>query len=259
MRLLVLAALLPLALSAGARTAAAQGRAVPGSVLLLQVRDEQGRPLSDAQVVVGGVNKTGRSDATGEAFVNAIPAGNRLLEVRRPGYGMVRLAADFAGADTVRREVRLTPQPVELEGIVATSWGRSMRLRRNGFYDRQRGGMGAYMTADRIELLHPLRTVDIFRYMRGFIVRQTSAGPVVVGTRGTGLGNRDCIPTVYLDGMAMVSHNAKDQHDAIDMIRPDDILAVEAYAGPASIPAEYNPLGSACGVILVWTRGGSTT
>jgi hypothetical protein len=38
------------------------------------------------------------------------------------------------------------------------------------------------------------------------------------------------------------------------MIRPDDILAVGAYAGPASIPAEYNPLGSACGVILVWTR-----
>jgi hypothetical protein len=258
MRLIVLAALIPLALSAGARAAAAQARA-PGSVLLLQVRDEQGRPLPDAQVVVGGVNRTGRSDATGEAFVNQIPAGNRLLEVRRQGYGMVRLAADFAGADTVRRQVALTPQPVELEGIVATSWGRSMRLRRNGFYDRQRAGMGAYMTADRIELLHPLRTVDIFRYMRGFLVRQTPAGPIVVGTRGSGLGNRDCIPTVYLDGMAMASHNTKDQHDAIDMIRPDDILAVEAYAGPASIPAQYNPLGSACGVILVWTRGGSST
>ena len=258
MRLIALAALIPLALSSGALPAAAQVRP-PGSVLLLQVRDEQGRPLPDAQVVVGGVNRTGRSDATGEAFVNQIPAGNRLLEVRRQGYGMMRLAADFAGADTVRREVRLTPQPVELEGVVATSWGRSMRLRRNGFYDRQRTGMGAYMTADRIELLHPLRTVDIFRYMRGFRVRQTASGPVVVGTRGTGLRSLDCIPTVYLDGMAMASHNARNQHDAIDMIRPDDILAVEAYAGPASIPPEYNPLGSACGVILVWTRGGSST
>jgi hypothetical protein len=38
------------------------------------------------------------------------------------------------------------------------------------------------------------------------------------------------------------------------MIRPNGILAVEAYAGPASIPAEYIPLGSACGVIQVWTR-----
>jgi Carboxypeptidase regulatory-like domain len=256
MRLLALAALLPLALPAAAQAQRAPARA-PGSVLLLQVRDEQGRPLSDAQVVVAGVNRSGRSDATGEAFVNQIPEGNRLVELTRPGYGQVRVAADFAGTDTVRREVRMTPQPVELEGVVATSWGRSMRLRRNGFYDRQRRGMGAYMTSDRIELLHPLRTVDIFRYMRGFLVRQTSSGPIVVGTRGNGIGNADCMPTVYVDGTAMVSQSKKTQHDAIDMIRPDDLLAVEAYPGPATIPAEYNPLGSACGVILFWTRGGS--
>ena len=56
----------------------------------------------------------------------------------------------------------------------------------------------------------------------------------------------------------MVSQSAKTQHDAVDLIRPDDLLAVEAYAGPASIPVEYNPLGSACGVILFWTRGGGT-
>ena len=205
---------------------------------------------------MAGVNKPVRSDAGGEAFVNQIPEGNRLVELTRPGYGQVRLAADFAGTDTVRREVRMTPQPVELEGVVATSWGRSMRLRRNGFYDRQRRGMGAYMTSDRIELLHPLRTVDIFRYMRGFLVRQTSSGPIVVGTRGNGISNADCMPTVYIDGTAMVSGSVKTQHDAIDMIRPDDLLAVEAYAGPASIPPEYNPLGSACGVILFWTRGG---
>jgi hypothetical protein len=248
-------ATLLLALSAATHAASAQARA-PGSVLLLQVRDEQGRPLSDAQVVVAGVNKLGRSDATGEAFINQIPEGNRLVELTRPGYSQVRLAADFSGADTVRREVRMTVQPVELEGVVATSWGRSMRLRRNGFYDRQRAGMGSYMTSDRIELLHPLHTVDIFRYMRGFLVRQTSSGPVVVSNRGSGLGSGDCIPTVYIDGMAMASGSRKDQHDAIDMVRADDLLAVEAYAGPASIPAEYNPLGSACGVILFWTRGG---
>jgi hypothetical protein len=226
-------------------------------VLLLQVRDEKGRPLSDAQVTVAGVNKPGRSDATGEAFLNQIPAGNRLVELTRPGYEAMRVAADFAGTDTVRREVAMKPQPVELEGVVATSWGRSMRLRRNGFYDRQRAGLGVSMTADRIELLHPLRTSDIFRYMRGFLVRQTSAGPVVVGTRGGGLGNRDCIPIVYLDGAATPSNNGRDQHDSLDMLRPDDILAIEAFQGPATIPAEFNPLGSACGVILIWSRAGT--
>jgi hypothetical protein len=252
---LSLLALIPLALAA-AGPAAAQGRA-PGTVHIRQVRDAKGRPVSDAQVVVGGVRKAGRSDAGGEAFIDGVPAGNRLIELRRPGYAMSRVSADFAGSDTVRKTVTLEEQAVEIEGVTATSWGRSMRLRRNGFYDRQRTGMGAYMTSDRIELLHPLRTADIFRYMRGFMVRQTSAGPVVVGLRGKGLGTGYCVPTVYLDGMALPSSNNRDQHDALDMMRPDDILAVEAYAGPATIPAEYNPLGSACGVLLVWTRGGT--
>lgn len=242
-----------LALLAVAQAAAAQQRPSPGSVLLLRVRDASGHAVSDAQVVVGGVRKSGRSDATGEVFIAEVPAGNRLIELRRQGFAMVRLAADFTGADTVRKEITLTEQPLELEGVVATSWGRSMRLRRNGFYSRQRQGLGAFMTSDRIELLHPLRTADIFRYMRGFMVRQTSAGPVVIGTRGGGLGTY-CVPIVYLDGAALVSGSIRDQHDALDMVPPDDILAVEAYQGVADIPAEYNPTGSACGVILIWTR-----
>jgi hypothetical protein len=42
-------------------------------------------------------------------------------------------------------------------------------------------------------------------------------------------------------------------------VGPDDIEAIEAYQGPASIPAEYNPLGNACGVILIWTRNAART
>jgi len=253
MRLTTPLAALTVSLLAGALPAAAQQHRPPGSVLILQVRDPQGHAVSDAQVTVGGLRRPGRSDAAGEVFITQIPAGNRLIELRRPGFAMARVAADFSGADTVRREIRMTVQAIELEGVVATSWGRSMRLRRNGFYDRQRQGLGAFMTADRIELLHPLRTAEIFRYMRGFMVRQTSAGPVVIGTRGGGL-QQYCVPIVYLDGAAMVSSSIRDQHDALDMVPPDDILAVEAYQGVADIPAEYNPTGSACGVILVWTR-----
>jgi len=255
MRLLpILLAPVLVAALAPADGAAQQQRHLPGSVLLMHVRDPQGRPISDAQVVIGGLRKTGRSDAAGEVFVTEIPSGNRLIDVRRPGFAMVRVASDFSGADTVRREITMAVQAVELEGIVATSWGRSMRLREMGFYDRQRRGLGAYMTSDRIELLRPYQTFELFRYMRGFSVRYTRDGPVVVTTRGKGLQLGECIPIVYLDGMALVSGNTKDQHDALYMILPEDIEGVEAYAGPASIPAEYNPLGSACGVILVWTR-----
>jgi hypothetical protein len=232
-----------------ARTAAAQARAT-GAVLLLQVRDEQGHPLTGAQVAVGGVRRVGRSDAGGQVLLDAIPAGNRLVDVRRPGYGMVRVAADFAAADTVRREVVMTPDPIELDGIVATSWGRSMRLHRAGYYERQRRGLGAYMGRERLDQIRPARTVDAFRHMRGFKVLPRGLQQIVVDTRGG-----DCLPKVYIDGTKMFVISARDQAQALNMVSPDDIEAIEAYLGP-TIPVEYNPVGSVCGVILIWTRAG---
>jgi hypothetical protein len=256
MRILPSLATVTLALLAGAHAAVAQQRA-PGSVLILQVRDEQGHAVSDAQVTVGGLRRRGRSDATGEVFITQIPAGNRLIELRRPGFAMARVAADFSGADTVRREIRMTAQAIELEGVVATSWGRSMRLRNMGFYDRQRRGIGTFVTRERLDDLHLVHTRDVFRHVRGFLVRPVGPYEVVEGARGFGVAG--CLPAIYLDGMRMVVRNVRDQSDALGLVGPDDIEAIEAYQGPASIPAEYNPLGNACGVILIWTRNAART
>jgi hypothetical protein len=243
-------AVLLLALAGGALPAAAQARG-GRSVLVVRVLDEQKHPLTGALVTVGGVAHRATTDGSGEAWVTGIEPGNRLVEVRRTGYAFQRVAADFAGADTVRREVALAPAPVELEGVMVTSWGRSMRLRRSGFYDRQRRGLGAFMGREQLERIRPVHTIDAFRYMRGFMVLPAGAHQVVAGTRGGG-----CLPNVYIDGAQMFVGDERDQEQALAMVSPDDIEGIEAYQGPASIPAEYNPLGSVCGVILIWTRAG---
>jgi hypothetical protein len=242
-------AMLLLALAGGVLPAAAQGRG--GSVLVVRVLDEQKRPLAGAFVTVGGVEHRGTTDASGQAWVTGIGAGNRLVEVRRPGYGFQRVAADFAGADTVRREVAMAPAPVELEGLTVTSWGRSMRLRRSGFYDRQRRGLGSFLGREQLDRIRPVHTIEAFRYMHGFIVLPSGPHQMVMGTRGGG-----CLPNVYIDGMEMFVRDVRDQEQALAMVSPDDIEGIEAYQGPASIPVEYNPLGAVCGVILIWTRAG---
>jgi hypothetical protein len=160
------------------------------------------------------------------------------------------VAADFAADDTVRREVVMTPEPVEIDGIVATSWGRSMRLHRVGYYERQQRGLGAFLGRDRLDQIRPARAVEAFRHMRGFKVLPRGPHQVVMDNRGGG-----CLPQVYIDGTKMMVTNARDQAQALNMASPDDIEAIEAYLGPA-IPVEYNPVGSVCGVILIWTRVG---
>lgn len=245
----MLAAVAVAALQLAPSPAAAQRRAAR-SLLLVHVTDEQGRPMPGAYVSVAGVPHGETTDRGGDARIAAVPQGNRLVEVRRQGYAFRRVGTDFVGGDTVRREVAMTPAPIELDGIVATSWGRSMRLVNNGFYDRQRRGLGAFMTRQRLDQLRPFHTADAFRYMRGFMVRSDGANDVVVGTRGGG----DCLPSVFIDGGTMFVRGSRDQSDALSMVRPDDIEAIEAYMGLGSVPAEYNMMGSSCGVILIWTR-----
>ena len=38
------------------------------------------------------------------------------------------------------------------------------------------------------------------------------------------------------------------------LVHPDNVAAIEVFPSPAGVPVQYNNRGSACGVILVWTR-----
>ncbi|MFL5541294.1 MAG: carboxypeptidase-like regulatory domain-containing protein, partial [Longimicrobiaceae bacterium] len=120
-RLLLAATLFPLALPVCAAPAAAQEQ--PGSLLVVRVLDEQGHPLMGARVTVGGVNREARSDGGGVARIERVPEGVRLVDVRREGYAYQRVASVFTPGDTVRREVVMKPDPIELEELTVTTWG----------------------------------------------------------------------------------------------------------------------------------------
>src|SRR6185369_261807 len=55
-----------------------------------------------------------------------------------------------------------------------------------------------------------------------------------------------CPVQLYLDDQYLASED-------IDIIKTPQVAAVEVYSG-ASMPAKYRIGGSACGVILVWSR-----
>jgi hypothetical protein len=243
----------PLLGAALAAPLGAQAPTAPASLLVVHVATDQGQPLRDALVTVGGVLEPARTNARGDAWIPGVPPGNRLVEVRHTGFAYLRVGTDFVGGDTVRRELRMQSQPVELPGVVATSWGRSMKLRNNGFYDRQRRGMGTFMTQDQIEAIHPLHTNDIFRHTRGaMVVRDRKGVESVVSSRGQSIGAK-CPMQLYVDNVPLLSRDPRDQQEAINGVPWNDIEALEIYTGPATIPAEYNVTGNACGVILFWT------
>lgn len=227
--------------------AAAQQRARP-TLSLVVVEEGSGRPVSDARVQVSGGGAAVYTDAEGRAEVRNIPAGRRMVSIHRIGYAPEQTVVEF-GSEDVAADVELRAQATEIEGVRVTSWGRSMALRNNGFYDRQHRGLGAFMDRRQIEARAAVKTIDIFRQVRGFGVTMNSKGEqMLVTTRAF------CSPLIFLDGIQMFTESGR--VDPSDFVNPTEVEAIEAYSGLGTIPPQYNTTGSLCGVILIWTRAG---
>jgi hypothetical protein len=116
-----------------------------------------------------------------------------------------------------------------------------------GYYEREKRGHGAFLDRAAIESRMAIRTLDIFRQVRGFNVAVNPKGePYLVNTRGY------CPPLLFLDGIQMYTVDGR--VDPSDFVHPEEVDAIEAYAGLGTIPPQYNTTGAACGVVLIWTK-----
>jgi hypothetical protein len=219
------------------------------------VVDSAGAPVVNARVEIAGVGVGTTTNDRGIGRIDRVPVGNRIVSATRIGYTAARLAVEFRAGETVARTITLASDPVALAGVSATAARNNPTLTRQGFYQRQKAGMGAFMTGEAIDRLRPARTVDLFRRMRGFSVIQTRRGYYeIVTNRGpSGMSGSCDGPLVFLDGI-LVPARSSTREDMLAFINPESLAGIEAYPGPSTVPAQYNLTGAACGVILLWTR-----
>jgi len=202
------------------------------------VRDPSGHPLSEAQVRVREAAGVARTDSAGRFTLTGQPAGSQVLETRRVGYLLSLVPVELRSGKSVDAVVSLT-RIVNLDSIRVVA----RRSRYPEFEQRRKGaGFGRYLEEADIEKRHPLETSDLFRMMPGFRVEGYGLDAHVVSTRGAISLTHGCDPNVVIDGM---------QHQEVNLLSPINIGAIEAYAGPAGAPPQYD---SACGVILIWTK-----
>jgi hypothetical protein len=215
------------------------------------VADSLDRPVPGARIVVSGSPGPGIADSTGNATVQPIAPGSRLVSIRHPGFREERALLDFAPGATIAIRVVLTPEPLALDTVVATAERFVLRLHHNGFYKRRQQGLGKFL--DRQDVARAERMggslCPLFYRIPGFSVAPSSVGVrcVVQSRRGPdSLGSGACQPAVYIDGMPA-------DMDQLAMLPPEHVEAIEAYAGAAEAPAEYGG-SSGCGVIVIWLR-----
>lgn len=188
------------------------------------------------------------------------------------GYADAEGEVRVSGGQVLEVEVRLDVRAIAIEPIIVTAVRREHLL--TGIAElewRIASGWGQFILEDQIRMRSPTRVTDLL-YETG--VHVTNNGRSIVMRRTL------CAPTVYIDDVKVTGrcprggsliegrrrgdsprHSpacdaSEEAAEAVNLLDPSSIYAIEVYRGPAETPGQYLDSDAKCGVILLWTRRG---
>lgn len=249
--------LLPLALlvaSALAAPSVAPAQGGPAGVQIVAREEGTGAPIPGAQVTVNGVGTVAVSDSMGRAHGVVVRTGVRLVRVQRVGYLPESFTVEFRPGEAVEAEVEMQRAPIELDGLTVTELMPSASLRNAGFYQRRKQGFGRFVDREELYRRKDSYLSSLMRTIPGVTVQYCSAtacgqrGYRLLASGSNGSMRLECPMRIFLDGMQV-------QNQDIDQLNVRALEGVEVYPREGGMPVQYAGTGSACGVVLLWTRG----
>src|SRR6185503_5294070 len=196
-----------------------------------QIHDSLGIGIAGVEITLDAGTRSFETDEQGKFELQKVPAGPLSIRLRRIGFRPDTIDLMVLAGQVIPLEVRIVRLAIALAPVVIrgrealTGW-------RAGFYDRKERGGGHFFTATDIDRRNPPNMTDFFRTIPGARVENSNQGfTKVIRFRGAA---RNCWPLVWLDGSPL----GAGEFD-MDNLNPRSIEAMEVYAGPASVPAQY--------------------
>jgi hypothetical protein len=214
------------------------------------VSDTSLAPIAGASVTVVGSRLGVRTDSAGHFRLRELAPGRYVLIVQRLGYVAASEILDVAAGDTIRPAIQLAPAVHTLGTVAVEARSRSVKLLE--FDLRRKAGEGQFMTEEEIRARNSVTILDLLRTFKG-IALGVDGRPV--NRRSPDIMGRVCLFQYYVDGVLYPLARG-----SIDLPPPNDLAGVEVHHNSATIPLQYKSTnGSAfCGVILLWTKDGSS-
>jgi hypothetical protein len=219
------------------------------------VTDSGLHPIEGADVSIVLSNIHVATDARGRFEISIVPAGGYLLMARGLGFRPIATGVSVSPGDTARPAIMLEPSAAELPAVTIVEHKASDRLRE--FDERRARGNGEFFTQAQIEARNVVSIVDMLYQAKG--IRIIKGGGLIATSARQGTY---CPMQVYLDGVALAGSGPDRPFDLTLLPSPKEIMGIEIYSGPSSVPQwlPNGPVSSGhrCGVIVVWTRDGSS-
>jgi hypothetical protein len=218
---------------------------------VVDARTGEGVPEAAVLALTTGGRRTGqaRTDAGGKFSLPVRTPGEVRLQVDRTGYRQTLTdPMPVAAQETIDVELSvsaaaLTIAPLRVTARVEPPKRRALEL--NGFYERERRGIGTFLRREEIERHGDFTLAQVLSRVPGTAIRYIRVHQYIYFPRN------GCNPLVFLDGSRMVI----DRHNDINsFVSTFQVEAIEVFKGPAEVPPQYAAGRSACGVILIWTK-----
>ena len=130
----------------------------------------------------------------------------------------------------------------ELDTVIVSA--RRMVARMTEFEERRKAGFGTFITAEQIRQRAPVLLGDVLRGIPSIKIVGQGMTQIAYSTRTS-----SCPLQVVLDDVLLPPRT-----DIASLVSPSEVMAIEVYSGPATIPLQYRHSNSGCGVILIWTK-----
>ncbi len=263
----------------------AEGQRVSGRLVDLVSNQPIAYGMVTLMPVEGRGSRAVVADNQGNWSIEAPGPGAYYVAAKRLGYQpWVSGPITIGQGDDLTSVFHLRPLPVMLDPVEVSAAATRHYLELAGFYERQKGDFGHFMTPEQIEKRRATRVTDLLLGLPGVqLVSMTtgSAGPRFVQLRGGTLSRGGvCRPRVFVDGLMFARGDSRplrlttneatemaideqiqriDQGLSLDDIgAPSTIAAVEVYRSANQVPVQFGgtSVETLCGVIVIWTRTG---
>lgn len=238
------------------------------------------RPIAEATIEIEQLSRTTLTNARGEFTFENVPVGEYVVTARAIGFARFRTTIRVMGQDRVELPIRL-PKMTGLDTVVVSSPAREPLV----FMEAQALGLGSFVGADLLAKSGDRRLGDILTTVRSVGVVQGRGGRAYVyskrsppslrappGLQASGSRNKAgeaiyypergdaslgivaaCYARVYLDNQ-LLNPTTPAEPVNINEYYARDLVGIEFYAGPASVPPRLAGSNSTCGVVVLHTR-----
>jgi hypothetical protein len=218
------------------------------------VRDSIGRPIVSANVLVDGSSVAAVTDDSGRFDVRRLPGGPNGFTITKIGYAPLSFEVALPTDSVVVISVMMRSVQV-LNTVNVNAERTNAYLVRTGFTERQRIGLGTFLTPQHIDsmAMQVSTPAQLLRDVRGVDVRCRGSCTVAAHSPP------GCL-WLYIDG---VPHGTQ-QIDSLGF-SPSGIAAIEVYERPSMVPLEFQgqlpmkhgrgmSLAGGCGALAIWTK-----